>query len=125
MQTPRHDAGRVVCHHNINDLLCRAFTRAGISTTKDPSRLFVANGKRPDGMTLIPWTGGKSLTWDVTVVDTLAKSHLNVSSMTQGGPSENAAAAKEAKYSDLPNAYAFTPVAFKLLAQSALPAPLC
>ena len=38
---------------------------------------------------------------------TLARSHLNVSSTTQDGPSTNAAAAKEAKYSDLPNAYAF------------------
>ena len=104
----------MVRHHNINDLLCRAFTRAGIPTAKEPSGLFVADGKRPDGMTLIPWTGGKSLTWDVTVVDTLAKSHLNVSSTTQGGPSENAAAAKEAKYSDLPNAYAFAPVAFPI-----------
>ena len=102
-------------HHNINDLLCRAFTRAGIPTAKEPSGLFVADGKRPDGMTLIPWTGGKCLTWDVTVVDTLAKSHLNVSSTTQGGPSENAAAAKEAKYSDMPNAYAFAPVAFETL----------
>ena len=49
------------------------------------------------------------------VVDTLTRSHLNVSSTTQGGPSENAADAKEAKYSDLPNAYAFAPVAFETL----------
>ena len=58
---------------------------------------------------------GKSLTCDVTVVDTLAKSHLNVSYTTQGGPSENTDAAKEAKYSDLPNAYTFAPVAFETL----------
>jgi hypothetical protein len=24
-------------------------------------------GKRPDGLTLIPWQGRRSLTWDVTV----------------------------------------------------------
>ena len=42
---------RVVRHHNINDLLCRAFTRAGIKTAKEPSGLFVADGKRPDEMT--------------------------------------------------------------------------
>ena len=111
----RRDAGRVVRHHNINDLLCRAFTRAGIPTAKEPSGLFVADGKRPDGMTLIPWTGGKCLTWDVTVVDTLAKSHLSTSSASQGGAAESAAAAKEAKYSDLPGAYTFAPVAFETL----------
>jgi hypothetical protein len=111
----RRDAGRVIRHHNINDLLCRAFNRAGIPTSKEPSGLSVGDGKRPDGMTLIPWSGGKCLTWDVTVVDTLAKSHLSVASTSQGGPAENAAIAKEAKYSHLTNAYTFAPVAFETL----------
>jgi hypothetical protein len=66
-------------------------------------------------MTLIPWSGGKCLTWDVTVVDTLAKSHLSVASTSQGGPAENAAIAKEAKYTHLTATYAFAPVAFETL----------
>ena len=76
-------------------------------------------------MTLVPWTGVKSLTWDVRVVDTLAKSHLNISSMTQGGPSENAASAKEVKYSDLRTPTHLHQWLLKLLAQSAPPALLC
>ena len=33
------------------------------------------DAKRPDGMTLIPWEGGRSLLWDFTTCDTLAQSH--------------------------------------------------
>ena len=29
------------------------------------------DGKRPDGMSLTPWERGKSLSWDVTVLDSL------------------------------------------------------
>ena len=35
--------------------------------TKEPSGLFRTDGKRPDGLTLLPWQSGKSLCWDVTV----------------------------------------------------------
>ena len=35
------------------------------------------DGKRPDGLTLIPWHGGRSLVWDVTVVSPLAASYVD------------------------------------------------
>ena len=41
---------------------------AGIPATKEPTGLVRQDGKRPDGLTLIPWQGGKSLVWDVTVL---------------------------------------------------------
>ena len=34
------------------------------------------DGKRPDGVTMLPWARGKPLAWDVTVSDTYADSHL-------------------------------------------------
>ena len=56
----RRSAGRVSRHHNINDIIWRALTRAGIISTKEPSGLSRTVGKRPDGLTLIPWSSGKS-----------------------------------------------------------------
>ena len=36
--------------------------------TKEPTGLFRTDGKRPDGLTLVPWQSGKSLCWDVTII---------------------------------------------------------
>jgi len=39
--------------------------------------LFRPDGKRPDGVTLVPWQSGKSLCWDVTVTCPLAESYID------------------------------------------------
>ena len=69
----------------------RALTKAGIPSVKEPSGLSRTDGKRPDGLTQVPWAGGKSLLWDVTVTDTLANSYVDVSSVSAGGAAELAA----------------------------------
>ena len=38
--------------------------------------------KRPDGTTLLPWTRGKPMAWDVTVPDTYAESHIANTAIT-------------------------------------------
>ena len=68
---------------------------------KEPSGLSRTDGKRPDGLTLVPWQGGKSLIWDVTVIDTLAASHLPSTSVQAGGAAASAAENKELKYVEL------------------------
>jgi len=40
------------------------------------ARLCRSDGKRPDGLTLVPWQSGRSLVWDVTVVCPLADSYV-------------------------------------------------
>ena len=102
-------------HQAINDVIARAVTSAGIPVTKEPVGLTRLDGKRPDGLTLTPWQGGKALTWDVTVVSTLADSYLHASSHSAGGAAEIASVRKEAKYSILPPDYIFQPVAFETL----------
>jgi len=64
---------------------------------------------------LIPWQGGKPLTWDVTVVSTLADSYLHATSHSAGSATETASVRKESKYSSLPPDYIFQPVAFETL----------
>jgi hypothetical protein len=73
--------------------------------------LLRADGKRPDGLTLIPWREGRSITWDVTVCDTVADSYLADSSAAAGSLAEAAALRKTAKYADVMQNYLFCPVA--------------
>ena len=108
-------SGRMARHHHINDLIWRALQRAGIPSTKEPAGLSRTDGKRPDGLTLIPWQSGKSLIWDVTVADTLAASHLATTSRQAGGAAEVASDKKEFKYRDLSTTHNFIPIACETL----------
>ena len=65
-------SSRIARHQAINDVISSAISSAGIHATKEPGSLTRLDGKWPDGLTLIPWHGGKPLTWDLTVVSTLA-----------------------------------------------------
>ena len=53
--------GRSARHHALNDLIARSFASAGTPVTKEPVGMFRTDGKRPDGLTLVPWRSGKSL----------------------------------------------------------------
>ena len=75
----------------------------------EPSGLIRADGKRSDGLTQISWSEGKSLIWDVMVVDTLANSYITSSSVTAGSVAEYAAKRKVQKYSELA-AYTYVPL---------------
>ncbi|CAH2230048.1 jg20257 [Pararge aegeria aegeria] len=60
----------------------------------EPIGLARSDGKRPDGMTLIPWRLGRSLLWDATCVDTLAASHIQATSSMVGAAASSAEQAK-------------------------------
>ena len=47
-----------------------------VPVTKEPVGLIRQDGKRPDGLTLIPWQRGRPLTWDITIAHTLAGSYV-------------------------------------------------
>src|SRR5687768_13912633 len=84
----KRSSGRVSRHNNINDIIWQAFIRAEVPSIKGPSGLSRSDGKRPDGMTLIPWSSGRCAVWDVTVVDTVAKSYRHITTSTIGGAAE-------------------------------------
>jgi len=107
--------GRVARHASLNDLICRGLIRAGIPAVKEPPGLSRADGKRPDGLTLIPWLRGRALIWDATVVDSLASSYLPSTSARGAAAAELAADRKLAKYNVLAQSYHFVPVAFETL----------
>jgi hypothetical protein len=105
-------------HHAVNDIIWRAFGSAGIPASKEPSGLLRDDGKHPDGVSLIPWSQGRCVCWDVTFVDSLAASYLNRSASLQGGAAEFAAERKVEKYSKLPASVIFQPIAIECLGRS-------
>jgi len=73
------------------------------------------DGKRPDGLTLIPWQGGKLLAWDVTVVDMQAQSYVDRKATGVEMVAELSAERKLMKYSNLPTNLIFQPIAVENL----------
>ena len=64
--------GRLSRHSSLNNILKRALTSSDIPSILEPAGISRSDGKRPDGLTLVPWREGKSLIWDSTCVDTVA-----------------------------------------------------
>ena len=107
--------GRYSRHSALNDVIKRALVTASVPAILEPPGLERENNKRPDGMTLAPWKNGKALVWDVTCVDTLAKSYI-VGCLDSPGYAANEAEKKKiAKYQDLEGRFNFTPLAFETL----------
>jgi len=95
----RQSSGRSARHFHLNDSIWRALQRADIPAVKEPLGLIRTDGKHPDGLTLIPWKGGRSMTWDATVTDTVAESYLATTAVEAGAAAEAAAGRKEARLS--------------------------
>ena len=82
----------------------------------EPHGIYRTDGKRPDGVTMIPCEMGKQLVLDVTVVDSLAPSRLNQGSLCNPGTTATEAEARKIeKYRELiDNGYIFQPVALEV-----------
>ena len=65
-----------------NDILHRALSSANVPSRLEPAGLDQTDGKRPDGITMVPWSNGRLLVWDATCVDTFAPSHLSIDLFT-------------------------------------------
>lgn len=111
----RFSIGRFPRHQICNSLLKQALGSAGVPAVLEPHGLSRTDGKRPDGMTLIPWHMGRALVWDFTCVDTLAASNLDVSKVSAGGAADRAFRRKEAKYAVISSDHFFVPVAVETL----------
>ena len=92
----------------MNDLVTRAFTSASILSSKEPHGLVRLDGKRPEGLTLVPWKRSKPLAWDVRPVCTMADSYV---ARVAGAAAERAAELKIARYSRLGDKCIFQPIA--------------
>jgi hypothetical protein len=102
-------------HHTLIDMVYRALVSANNPATKEPVGLSRTDGKRPDGLTLIPWQSGRAIVWEVTVTHTLADSYSNTRDIVPGHAAELAASRKVDKYATLSGSYIVQPVAFETL----------
>jgi hypothetical protein len=111
----RKSAGRHVRHNAVNDLIKRALASANVPAMLEPRSLSRDDGKRPDGLTMLPWANGRCMVWDFTCPDTLAVSHLNRAVLSPGAVANDAEHRKSAKYRFLASLYSFTPIAVESL----------
>jgi hypothetical protein len=121
----RRAPGKTQRHHAVNDVVARAFASAGVPVSKEPSGLSRSDGKRPDGVTLIPWQAGRPLAWDVTIASTLADSYVSATAGSAGAAAEMAATRKNTKYANLPANYSFLPIALETLGSMNSSAMVC
>ena len=102
-------------HNAVNDLIKRALASADIPSMLEPNSLSRDDGKRPDGVTVLPWANGRCMVWDFTCPDTLAASQLNLSVRSPSAVANDAESRKSSKYRSLSAMYCFVPVAVETL----------
>ena len=112
----RSAEGRHSRHSQVNDLIKRALGSAQVPAIREPPGLSRQDGKRPDGLTLLPWDQGKSLVWDFTCCDTLASSHIPATSQEAGRAALKAEQKKLSHYEHLATTgYTVMPVAMETM----------
>lgn len=96
-----YSIGRIPRHADFNNTIHKGLATASVPAKREPPGMFRDDGKRVDGVTLIPWSKGQNLVWDATCSDTLAPSHLHLSCVAPGKVAMKAANLKINKYKKL------------------------
>ena len=68
----------------ISDVVRRGLSAAGMPSMLEPSGLDRGDGKRPDGITLYPYSRAAVSFWDATCVNTFASSNLIRAALAAG-----------------------------------------
>ena len=101
--------GKILRHTMVNDVISSSLRSAGIPNRKEPENLSCCPGLRPDGITLIPFSSGRCLTWDVSCPHPLCASHLG-KNKKPGGVANFVETTKNRKYSIIKNTHTFSPI---------------
>ena len=91
----------------------RALYGAGIPSVPEPLGVDFGENTRLDGLTIVAYKNGKSLTWDCTCVDTFAKSHIYNAALIAVAASTDAEVLKRNKYAGLNQTYLFELIAIE------------
>ena len=107
----RRSEGRHHRHAAMNEIIHRALTSACVPARLEPPGLLRNDGKRPDGVSVVPWKSGRLLVWDATCADTFAPSYRSLAVYAAGDVAARVESLKEEKYTDLLHSYDFVPIA--------------
>lgn len=110
----KKSCGRKSRHDTINDLIKRALLTCGFPALREPTGCSRSDGKKPDGLTLIPWKRGKPLIWDFTSADTTCQSYVTSTSRRAGAAASVRENSKRTKYRALDNFY-FCPISIETM----------
>ena len=97
----------------MNYIICRALKAAGLPSIQELVGLNREEGKRSDGISILPFSQGRALCWDVTCMNTFAKSSINDSAIEAGLAAAKTENTKRTKYPDLLRRYRFEPIAIE------------
>ena len=84
-----------------------------VPTILEPSGLFRSDGKRVDGVTVVPWKSGRALAWDVTCCDIFAPSYSTVTASGAGMVARRAEERKKALYDEMVSTHVFILIAIE------------
>ena len=85
-----------------------------------PVGLTRTDGKRPDGITLMPWQQGKPLLWDATCVHRLCTAYHDVALQDGASAADRAKQRKLNKYRELAQSNIVMPLGFETLGGMAI-----
>ena len=111
----RYSEGRHHGHAELNQIIYRSLISARIPSRLEPSDIYRSDGRRPDGVTIVPWERGKALVWDATCPDTLASSYSVRASREAGAVASYAENRKDDIYANLNLNHIFVPVVVETL----------
>ena len=97
----RKSVGRHHRHSAVNETIHRALVSAHVPSRLEPSGLYRSDGKRPDGVLIVPWKCGQLLVWDATCLDTFAPSYSTIAAHQVGAVAQQAEDRKMQKYKHL------------------------
>ena len=99
----------------LNDIDHTALQSALYPSVREPPELARNDGKRPDGMTQVPFGNGKPWVWDCTCPDTKAVTYIGGTSKEAGSAANKSERKKSNKYCFLNSEYFFSGLAFETL----------
>ena len=107
--------GKHARHTEVNIRIKRALAEAGIAATLEPIGLDVANGKRPDGTTVLPFARGREMAWDATIIHTCAPTYISATATAPRAAGELAEEKKVRKYASIADRVDFRAVGLETL----------